>query len=201
MFYPPEGVCQSSSALFTFYRLPHWGFQKHWRWQAFFKSWKCFIPRREAAKAAPKGSNWYSFHFIDVGNGSGGFKFTEDNSPFWILENVLSPEGTLESWAHCGLRIFDTFNLQTEIRLFEFLKMFYPPKGLCQAESEWGPFDVLSILLRLEKGVWHLQFTHGNSPFKILKMFYPPRDFAKQYPNGLHLSILLCLPREGCLTI
>jgi len=33
------------------------------------------------------------------------------------------------------------------------LKMFYPPKGLCEAEPEWGPFDILSIFLCLEKGV------------------------------------------------
>ena len=61
--------------------------------------------------------------------------------------------------------MFDTFNLQEEIRLFEILKMFYPPKGLCEAEPEWDPFDVISSLLCLEKGVWHFKFTDGNLPF------------------------------------
>ena len=42
----------------------------------------------------------------------------------------------------------------------------YPPKGLCEAEPEWGPFDILSNSLCLEKGVWHLQFTGGNSQKK-----------------------------------
>ena len=74
-----------------------WHFQIYKGWEAFLKSWKCFIPRREAAKAAPKGSNWESFHLIGVGNGSGGFKNTNVNSPFWNLENVLSPGGSCES--------------------------------------------------------------------------------------------------------
>ena len=52
------------------------------------KQFEDFIPRREAAKAAPKGSN-PSFHFIGVGNGTGGFKITLLRWPFWNLENVL----------------------------------------------------------------------------------------------------------------
>ena len=43
--------------------------------------------------------------------------------------------------------------------------MFYPPKELCKAEAQWGPFDILSILLCLEKGVWDFKFTGGNSHF------------------------------------
>ena len=60
--------------------------------------------------------------------------------------------------------MFDTFNLLADIRRFEILKMFFPPKGLCEAEPEWGPFDS-SILLCREKGIRHLQFKSGNSPF------------------------------------
>ena len=51
--------------------------------------------------------------------------------------------------------MFDTFNLHAEIHLFEFLEMFYSPKGLCGAEPELGPFDVF-VLLCSRKGVWHL---------------------------------------------
>ena len=61
--------------------------------------------------------------------------------------------------------MFGTFNLQVEIRLFEILKMFYHSKGICEADPESGPFEILSILMCLEKGVWHLQFTRGNLPF------------------------------------
>ena len=41
-----------------------------------------------------------------------------------------------------GVRIL---NLRGVRSLFEILKMFYPPKGPCEAEPEWGTFDILSI--------------------------------------------------------
>ena len=37
------------------------------------KSWKFFIPRREAAVATPKGSNCFYLCFIGVDNGADGF--------------------------------------------------------------------------------------------------------------------------------
>ena len=36
------------------------------------------------------------------------------------------------------------------------------PEGTLQNRAQWGPFDTLSILLWLETGVWHFQFTSGN---------------------------------------
>ena len=57
--------------------------------------------------------------------------------------------------------------------LFKILKMFYSPKGLCEAKPEWGPFGILSILLYLEKGVGTFKFPGGRDLFEILKMFYP----------------------------
>ena len=65
-----------------------------------------FTPRREAAKAAPKGSTWYSFHLIGVGNGSGGFTFTVGGRPFWNFENVLSPGGKLRKQLPSQLILF-----------------------------------------------------------------------------------------------
>ena len=82
-----------------------WGFQIYGGWEAFLKFWKCFIPLREASKEAPKGSNWYSFHFIGVGNGTGGFKFTDGFLPFWKLENVLSPGGMLRKQLPVGVQL------------------------------------------------------------------------------------------------
>ena len=61
--------------------------------------------------------------------------------------------------------VYWTFNLQAVFCLFETLKMFYPSKGLCEAEPEWGPFYTLSILLCLEKGVGTFKFTGGERPF------------------------------------
>ena len=60
--YPPEGVCSqtpkgSNWILFPFYwyRKRLSGFQKHERKQAFLKTWKCFIPRRESARRLSRG--------------------------------------------------------------------------------------------------------------------------------------------------
>ena len=58
------------------------------------------------------------------------FQFCTGNPPFWNLQNVLSPEGTLRV-----------------------------------AEPVWGPFDILSILLCLEKGVGTFKFTGVERPF------------------------------------
>ena len=59
-------------------------------------------------------------------------------------------------------------NLQLETHLFEILKMFYPPKGLCEAEPN-GVHLILSILLCLRKGVWIFRFSGGNPPFQNLE--------------------------------
>ena len=45
---------------------------------------------------------------------------------------------------------FDTFELRLVNGLFEILKMFYPPKGLCKAEPEWGPFDSFHFIVSRE---------------------------------------------------
>ena len=40
-----------------------------------------------------------------------------------------------------------------EIGLFRMMNMFYPPKGLCESRTQWDPFDIITILLYLEKVV------------------------------------------------
>ena len=79
----------------------------------------------EAAEAAPKGSNSYSFHFIGAGKGAGGF------------------------------------NLHAVFCLFENLKMFYPPKGLCKADTEGGPVVFTYVLFWVRKRILDFQFTGG----------------------------------------
>ena len=52
--------------------------------------------------------------------------------------------------------VYWTFNLGAAFCLSETLKMFYPPKGLCEAEPEWGPFDSFHLIVSrvyAEKGV------------------------------------------------
>ena len=59
---------------------------------------KCFIPRREAAQAAPKGSNCFYLCFIvGVGNGAGGVRFAGGNPPKKKPENVLFTD-RIDGW-------------------------------------------------------------------------------------------------------
>ena len=54
--------------------------------------------------------------------------------PLWGQFDSLS----ILLWSRQGCLTFDIFNLQTEIRLFEILKMFYPPKRLCESRTRMG---------------------------------------------------------------
>ena len=78
--------------------------------------------------------------------------------------------------------------------------MVYPPKGLYESRTLWGPFDVFPFYCGLEKGVWHFQITGGNSPFwHFENVLIPPRNSSKAEPNGVHsiwrVSILLGLSK------
>ena len=76
------------------------------------------------------------------------------------------------------------------IGLFEILKIFYPPKGLCKADTEGGQIVFTYVLFCLRKGILDLQFSLGN-PLGTFKMFYPRRDSAKQIPKAFQLSLLV----------
>ena len=60
--------------------------------------------------------------------------------------------------------VYCRFASNAVIRRFEILKMFYAPKGLCEAEPN-GVHLILSILLCLRKGVWTFRFRGGNPSF------------------------------------
>ena len=154
------------------------------------------------------GSHLRSFHFIVVWDGYLTLSITGGNSPFLNPENVLSPGGTLQRRAEgspfvftyasviyifCVLEIvFDTFNLQTEVSLFEILEMIYTQKGLCKAEP--NRVHLISILLWfIEKGVWHTFILHAEiCRYEILILFYPPkRSHTKE---GAQSPALLCMP-------
>ena len=84
------------------------------------------------------------------------------------------------------------------IRKFTVVKLFYPPKGLCKSRTQWGSFVILSILLCLQKDVWHFQFKGEISLFKILKMFNPQTGlFERKIQWGPFdiQSIFLCLEK------
>ena len=69
--------------------------------------------------------------------------------------------------------------------LFEILKMFYPPEGLCRAEPERGPI-VFTYVFLCRKG---FQFTDG---FLTLKMFYPPEGLCRAEPERGPIVFYLC---------
>ena len=58
------------------------------------------------------------------------------------------------------------------IRLFEILKMFYPPKGVCESRTRRGPLTVFPFYYVFQKGYWASSFLVGNSAFlKFSKCF------------------------------
>ena len=75
--------------------------------------------------------------------------------------------------------------------------MFYPPKGLCESRTQWGPFDILSfpfycvreMVLTLSKS----QLSGGL--FEILKMFYSQKGIQKAEPKAVQLFLYCVLER------
>ena len=60
------------------------------------------------------------------------------------------PRGPIEYSFHFIIGVgngIDTFNFSLVIHLFEILKMLYPPKGLCKANTEGGPIVFTYVLL------------------------------------------------------
>ena len=148
-------------------------FEKGWldllfqsRLSAFFNSWKCFIPWRDSAKQNPMGPFDSLSIWLCLRNGFGTFKIPILHWPFWNLENVLSPEGTLHS--EQSPKVFQLFLLSIlllqetvrgvsksaySIGLFEIWKMFNLPKG-----TEGGPIVFTYILFWVRKRILNLSF-------------------------------------------
>ena len=57
------------------------------------------------------------------------------------------------------------FNLQTVFCLFETLKMFYPPEGLCKAEPEGGPIIFTYVLLLVQETILEVSIYRRLFPF------------------------------------
>ena len=118
--------------------------------------------------------------------------------------------------------VYWTFNLQTVFCLFETFKMFYPPKGLCIADTEGGPIVFAYVLFCVRKRILDFQFTFGFLSFwdppecfiprrdsekqspKVVQLFYlcfiPRRDYAKHSPMGsIWYSFHFIVFRQGCL--
>ena len=132
------------------------------------------------------------------------FQFTNGFLPFWNLENTLSPPRDVCLQTPVGAQLFFTFvlfglgnvywtfNLQTVFCLFENLKMFYPPKGLCKADTEGGPIVFYLCLISVRKRILDFQNPHFQAAFlRPPECFIPRRDSAAQSPKGVQLFLLM----------
>ena len=54
--------------------------------------------------------------------------------------------------------------IDSKSKLVDF-KMFYPPKGLCKADTEGGPIVFTYVLFWVRKRILDFQFTSGFLPF------------------------------------
>ena len=82
--------------------------------------------------------------------------------------------------------------------LFENLIMFYPPKGLCEADTEGGPIVFTYVLFCLRTRILDFHFTGGNPPFWNLQNVLSPEGTLRsrtRMGSILILSILLCLEK------
>ena len=76
-------------------------------------------------------------------------------------------------------------NPRFSIGLFEFLKMFYPPKGLCKAEPNGVHLTVFPFYC-----VWETVLTLSKSSFSI-DLFEFLKRFPRREPKEVQLSLLI----------
>ena len=122
------------------------------------------------------GSIWRSFHFIVLGKGVWTFHFRSGIPPFWNLENVLSPQGTLRSrtqWGpfdifpfYCGLgKGFWTFRFRGGNHPFWNLENVLSPEGTLRKQNPMGSIWQSFHFIVIEKRFLDLSFQTGYSAF------------------------------------
>jgi len=90
--------------------------------------------------------------------------------------------------------VYWTFNLLSVFFLFETSPIFYPPKGLCKADTEGGPIVFTYVLFCVRKHMLDFQFTKCFFLLETSPMFYPPEGSCESRSQGVQLttpSILL----------
>ena len=90
-----------------------------------------------------------------------------------------------------------------EIRLFETIERFYPPKGLCEKQNPYGVHLIFfPFYCGLEQGVWQFQTTGGNSPFWNPENVLSPKGLCEAEPEwGPFDSFHFIVSKEGCFTL
>ena len=86
----------------------------------------CLSPGGSLQTQLPRGPIECSFLFIGVGNGSGGFKKTSVNRPFWNIENVLSPEGRCVAYPKGSILTSFLFNYRLENDFWNLENVLFP---------------------------------------------------------------------------
>ena len=139
--------------------------QKHGRWEAFKKSWKGFIPRRESAKVAPKWfiCDLFPFHLVSK------LCLVFRKHKLWeaFKKRFWSPWGKLRKQLRSGpfemsfhfiwLRnVIEGFTNLDRWELFEVLEMFYPPEGSAKADPKCP----------VEKSFHHIGLGNGTGVIK-----------------------------------
>ena len=85
------------------------------------------------------------------------------------------------------------------IRPFENLKMFYPPKDLCEAEP--NRVHLFLSILCLRKGVGPFVTRAVIRLFEVLKMLYPPKGLFKAEHKGSIRQSFHFIVRKGPLDL
>ena len=175
MFYPPKGHCKAEPngvhlTVFPFYCVRKGCLDLSFQNQesAFLKSRKCFINQNDSAKQNPMGSIWQSFHFV---------VFEKR-----FFQNPKSPSAFLKSWKYFIPRrdsakhnpmgsIWQSFHfivlgngVWTFHPTFQILKIFHPPKGLCEAKPNGVHLTVFPFFC-FRKVFWNFQNPNSSSAF------------------------------------
>ena len=126
--------------------------------------------------------------------------------------NVLSPGGRLLCRLLRGPFVFNLcfigvgngtggFKNTIYSGLFENLKMFYPPEGVCERSSRGVQLFLTYVLFPLVKGVWGFKNTICNPPFwKLENVLSPGGSLRTQLQRGpIVFNLCFISPSEGCL--
>ena len=93
------------------------------------------------------------------------------------------------------LRFFHLSIFQSSIYAMMILHLEQNPQSI----DQWGPFDIHSILLCIEKGVGTFKFTGGERPFWNLENVLSPEGTLQSRAQwGPFWSFHFIVSREGC---
>ena len=81
------------------------------------------------------------------------------------------------------------FRFRGRLCLFKILKIFYPPKGVCEAAPEGSIWRSFHFIMCSSKGTGHLRFWWGNPRFWNLQNVLSPEGSLRSSSEGVHLTV------------